>query len=362
MISLLPHLFSPDKRCRVPPYLTHFITRRCNAHCPHCFIFKPDDPRFSGRELDLAEIEEVTRKIGRGLFSVNITGGEIFLRDDVLDICEIYLQNTSVRVIQLFTNGSFEEKTVRGIEALSGAHEQRTFVVSISIDEIGDRHDRLRRLDGAFASAMRTHDRLRALGRSNICLDIGLTVSRANQARLDLIYDELVLRRGVRGLSCTLVRGEPLDPETKEVDLEAYRRFARRIDEGRRRGELDCFRGFPGADLLNAKNVVMRRLVEETAALGYRIPCFAGRLAGVIYPAGDVHPCEILPASFGNLRANDYDLATVWNSSKADEIRARIWKDHCHCTHECAMTVNVAFNPRLLPDLLWEYARIKLGQ
>jgi len=185
-------------------------------------------------------------------------------------------------------------------------------------------------------------------------------VSHANEDRLDAIYDYLILERGYRTLSCTLVRGDPLDPSTKNVDLANYERFSDRIANGIRTGELDCFQGFAGAGLLNAKSVVMRDLIPKIATEGFQSNCYAGRLMGVVYANGDVYPCEILEKPIGNLRDFDYSLPELWSSPKAAELRDWIWKTRCHCTHECFLTSNVLFNPRYYPKLLFEYSKIKL--
>ncbi|HRG99648.1 MAG TPA: radical SAM protein [Polyangiaceae bacterium] len=358
MLRLLPHVVS--KRVTTPVYLIHFLTSKCNARCPHCFIFGEGDPRFAGEALSLREIEQLTRRLGPEVYNVCLSGGETFLRPDIVEVCEAYLRNTSVQVLQLFTNGWFEERTVRCLDHLTRAYPDKSFALVISIDDLHEAHDGYRRLKNGFNRALGTYERLRDLERPNLDLDLGLTVNHQNQHRLDRIYEFLVLEKGFRTLSCTLVRGSPLDPATKEVDLASYERFCERIRRGLDEGELDCFKGFRGADLVNAKSVVMRELIPKTIAEGYQSPCYAGRLAGVVYANGDVYPCEILDKPLGNLRDHGMSLPAVWASARADAVRDFIWDSRCHCTHECFMTTNILFNPRYYPKLLWEYAKIKL--
>jgi radical SAM protein with 4Fe4S-binding SPASM domain len=344
----------------VPVYLIHFVTSRCNARCPHCFIFAENDPRFDRRELSLDEITRMTRSLGRKIYNVNITGGEIFVRKDIPQICEAYIKNSGVEVIQLFTNAYFEDRVFDCMEYLSRTYPDTNFVMVTSIDDLHEAHNSYRRLKDGFDKALSTYERVRDLRRPNIDLDIGVTVSHANEERLDQIYDFLIKERGYRTISCTLVRGNPLDPTTKEVDLTNYRRFSQRIDDGIRGGELDCFKGFAGADLLNSKSILMRKQIEKTIDEGFQSYCYAGRLIGVIYSNGDVYPCEILEKPLGNLRNFDMSMAALWASERAVEVRDWIWDSKCHCTHECFMTVNVLFNPVFYPKLLWEYSKIKL--
>jgi len=364
MRKLLPYIFKPGKTSRVPVYLIHFVTSRCNARCPHCFIFTEGDPRFDTDkdtgELSIDEITKMTQSMGSTAYNVSLTGGEIFLRKDIPEICDAYIRNTGVEVLQLFTNGFLVDRTVDCVDYLTREYPDTNFVMVTSIDDLHDAHNDYRKLKKGFERALQTYERLRDLERPNLDLDIGLTVSHANEDHLDEIYDFLVKEKGYRTLSCTLVRGDPLDPTTKEVDLTNYRRFSDRIAEGVRNGELDCFQGFAGAELLNAKSVVMRDLVPKTIEKGFQSNCYAGRLMGVIYSNGDVYPCELLDKPIGNLRDYDFSLSNLWASQKADEIRKWIWDTECHCTHECFLTSNIVFNPKYYPKLLWEYSKIKL--
>lgn len=359
MLKLLPYVL--NKNASVPLYLIHFVTSRCNAKCPHCFIWGEGDPRFQGDAMTLEQIQKMTKSIGKPLYNVCLTGGETFLRQDIEQICEAYLDNTGVQVVQLFTNGWFEERTVKTLESLSRRYPDRNFTMVTSIDDLHEGHNSYRKLKGGFERALRTYERVRGLERPNIDLDIGLTVSAANHERLDQIYDYLVKEKGYRTLSCTLVRGDVLDPNQKQVNLENYNRFAARINNGVQNGELDCFKGFPGADLLNAKSVLMRNQIPKTIKEGYQSPCYAGRLIGVLYANGDIYPCELLEKPLGNLANHDWSMERIWAADAAKAARKWIWETKCHCTHECFQTVNVLFNARYFPKLLTEYAKIKLN-
>ena len=362
MLKLLPYTLSPTKKASIPLYLIHFVTNKCNARCPHCFAFTADGaPTIAGQDLSLDEITRMTQSLGKQLCNVNLTGGETFLRSDIIQICEAYLHNTGVQVIQLFTNGWFTKRTTDCMQYLARKYSDRNFVVSIPIDDLHDAHNDFRQLKDGFNKAMTTYERLRDLSLPNIDLDIGLTVNHRNQDHLDQIYDYLVRERKFRTLSCTIVRGDPADATTKDVGLEKYEQFVERINEGMRTNELDCFKGFAGADLLNAKSIVMRRdVIPKVRTEGFQSNCYAGRLIGVVYANGDVYPCEILDKKIGNVKDYDYSLPALWKSQQAEEIRDWIWQSRCHCEHECFMTVNLLFNI-YYPKIISEFTKIKIG-
>jgi radical SAM protein with 4Fe4S-binding SPASM domain len=91
----------------------------------------------------------------------------------------------------------------------------------------------------------------------------------------------------------------------------------------------------------------------------FQIPCYAGNLTGIIRSNGDVYPCEILDNKIGNLRENNYDLRKIWQSDAANKIRNKIREEKCFCTHECFITNNILFNPKMLPKIFLEYIKLK---
>jgi len=59
------------------------------------------------------------------------------------------------------------------------------------------------------------------------------------------------------------------------------------------------------------------------------------------------------------VRNVDYDFKKLWYSPKADETRAFIRDTKCFCTYECFLTVNILFNPLVLPRVMREWATLK---
>jgi len=86
----------------------------------------------------------------------------------------------------------------------------------------------------------------------------------------------------------------------------------------------------------------------------YVTPCYAGNLSGVMYPEGDVYPCEILgdEHKIGNIRDFDLNFKKLWLSHKAKKEVKFIRKSKCYCTHECFNIVNILFNPKFYPKII----------
>ena len=70
-----------------PATMVHFLTDRCNARCPFCFI-DFNSPHHGKNELTLNEIEQITQFLPRSLTNINFTGGEPFLRNDIAGIAK----------------------------------------------------------------------------------------------------------------------------------------------------------------------------------------------------------------------------------------------------------------------------------
>ena len=68
-------------------------------------------------------------------------------------------------------------------------------------------------------------------------------------------------------------------------------------------------------------------------------------MIGVIFPEGQVYPCELWSEPIGNLRDFDYDLKKLWRSEKAKQIRGEIVDRDCKCYHQCFLSPSLFFDP-----------------
>lgn len=95
--------------CEISAPTTIFfeVTKGCNLKCRHCFNDSGDkDPE----QLSFSEICSLIDELARiGLFTIKVTGGEPFVRNDILDILD-YLELKCINFI-LYTNGTCIKKT-----------------------------------------------------------------------------------------------------------------------------------------------------------------------------------------------------------------------------------------------------------
>lgn len=357
---------------RYPVSLIHFVTNKCNARCPHCFLdFESEpaeydetssisileaNPRNRGNELTIAEIDRLTRRLGPCLSNVNLTGGEPFLRKDLIEIAQLYFRNAGVRTIFISTHGGFTDRILSFAKQLSTEFPKRQLIFSISIDQLRERHDETRKIKGLFDNAIRSYHEVQDVG-PNVLANIGLTISHTNYDHADHVYDCLIEEYGIRSMTVGAARDEgvyQLPSVSRDEILQSYFSLHQRLLDDMRTGRLSGFsrRSLTGR-LLNAKNEILFRVLRRTLLKNeYISPCHAGAVFGIVGEQGDVFPCEILNRPLGNVRDYDYDFLALWRDKVARETKRWIRQTECHCDYACAWTFNILCNWRYQPKLL----------
>jgi sulfatase maturation enzyme AslB (radical SAM superfamily) len=325
----------------LPVNLIFFVTSRCNLTCTHCFYWKKLNQKI--KELELDEIQLLSRSLPN-LLSLSLTGGEPYLRPDLPEIAFAFERNSQVRNIQIPSNGLLVDQTLRLLEELLRKVHRARVCTGVSLDGPEEIHNRIRRNNKSFASAIETLRGMQKLQTSfpNLRVGVALTVSSANQDRLDDLHRFVAEELKPDGITITLVRGKPLDPTLKEVDLRIYHEFSRRIITDRKSHPL---KGGWTDRLVIAKEEETYRLISEAAQSDRRVsPCYGGELVAVLSETGEVYPCETLNISMGNIRQFHCDFGLLWKADQAAQARTYQKRLGCQCTYECAMSVNTLFN------------------
>lgn len=336
-----------------PLHLTLFVTGACNLRCRHCFHWKEVAAGVPGPSAQ--QVDRLAASCGTlgPLLWVSFGGGEPFLRKDLPALARSFCSR-GLRHLAIPTNGLVGRQDETVVEMATQNPE--TFLsVSVSFDGPPAIHDEIRQVPGGHGRSMDAVRRLKALKGQHKNLGVGIlvTVTRENQESLAGHLEELVAELEPDNVTINLARGTALDESLLSVDPDRYRQVVetkRRLVES---GRLPYF-DFPLAGLARARDAAMYDHVERVARgdRSKHLPCTAGKLSAVIFENGEVHPCEILGRSMGNLNQHDWDLAALWGASEADALRREIKSTRCACTWECAQADNVLFNPRAWPALL----------
>ncbi|MCD6283649.1 radical SAM protein, partial [bacterium] len=155
------------------------VTYRCNSRCRMCDIWKKN-PGIEN-ELQLSDYY----KLPQTLKNVNISGGEPFLKENLEEIIEAINKTCNFPKIIISTNGLLPEiitEKTRKILKL----QKNNIGIAVSIDGIGENHNRIRGIDNAFDKAIETLVSLKKLKVKN--LKIAFTAGDYNINQLKKVY------------------------------------------------------------------------------------------------------------------------------------------------------------------------------
>ena len=139
-----------------PPFMIVFINSICNLTCEHCFYWRnlnsPDD-------LTCEEFRKLSIELGN-FETLNLSGGEPFIRPEFAEICSLFIENNGVTQIYVPTNGYFPDRTEKQVRQVLKSKTLHRFVCEISLDGMPEYHDRFRGNLKSFAKAMETYQML----------------------------------------------------------------------------------------------------------------------------------------------------------------------------------------------------------
>jgi MoaA/NifB/PqqE/SkfB family radical SAM enzyme len=335
-----------------PRLVTFNVTDRCNARCEMCAIHTR---KSKSKELNIDEIDSVfSDPVMSRLEVLRLTGGEPFLRKDLLEIAETALRRAPIRILYVTTNGLLPERVeafARDIElGRAGLHLQ------VSLDALDGRHDHIRGVPGARDAALETLERLAALARPGLHFGINQTVLADTldcvgplsglAERLGAGHSVILGARHHEGkdMSGMSLNGNPLPFETEQpLTREQAELFYRMADRR-------------AAAVSQAPSAMLRALSEAYLNQGGRNrllfnkydpapPCMAMFAHFRLLPNGDVVACSVLAANpAGNVRQTP--IGEIWNSAK--ELRKRV-RDCPGCWIECDIQPSIFYSGDIIP-------------
>ncbi len=340
-----------------PISLVHFITNRCNARCSFCFIDFDNANTFKG-ELTIDEIDELTRNLGKSLLNVNLTGGEPFARKDISKIAKLYIQNSTVQSIYITTNASLPDRIKNFAEEISSYSPDTELSFQISIDDLPDNHNRVRKIKNLFDDCLETYRLLEKMSSKKINPVINITVSEENCQNIKNIYRYFKEECGFKSIKACIVRDEgvyKIQSNKKGDIFNAYNWLTDEILNDTKKNKIINYnKNSIQGRLHRKKDEISWEIIKKTyLEPKYISPCHAGSLFGVITADGKIFPCEILENKLlGNLREYKMNFMDIWKNSKTNETKKGIIKNKCNCSYECALTYNILGNWRYQPNLL----------
>lgn len=138
----------------LPRVLAYNVTSRCNCNCLMCTINSKQ--LENSKELNVYDIKQMFKDdILHHFHLIRFTGGEPFIKNDFIEIANIIIERSKAKITYITTNGYFTDRIVELIKNIRN-HRNCTLHLQISLDGIGNTHDRIRDLDGLFDKVYNT--------------------------------------------------------------------------------------------------------------------------------------------------------------------------------------------------------------
>jgi Fe-coproporphyrin III synthase len=242
--------------------------------------------------------------------TINVTGGEAFLREDIDDVISVLKKKTKRLVIS--SNGFFTERIIKLFE------KHRDIGIRISIEGLPKANDELRGLKDGFDRGLKTLLELHHMGTKDI--GFGITVSDRNaKDMIELYY--LAKMMGLEFATAAIHNAfyfHKFDNKFERPDV-AVEEFKKLINELLKSNRTkDWFRAYFNYGLINYIKGKPRLL-----------PCEMGSDSFFLEPDGRILACNGLDEGMGNLKEQSFD--EIWNGSRANDVREMVKNCHKNC-------------------------------
>jgi MoaA/NifB/PqqE/SkfB family radical SAM enzyme len=301
-----------------------------------------------------------------------LSGGEPFLREELVDIIKLFYDNNNSRVINLPTNGLLPKKIDEGIGRLLKECPELSIHLNFSIDGLGETHDKIRGVRGNFKKTIASMELIKQKYGDNPKLLQNVATVVTPEA-LDEMFDlgvYLLKKDLISTQFFEVVRGDPKDPATKGLSKEQIDSFRKKVFPLIEEQADRLFKDFGGAKKKLAKTYFLGfvRFVNSLQDDNYFGPkhwgmsCTAGKTTIVVDHNGSFRSCEIRPP-VGKMQDYDFNVTKALYSEAMKQEIEEIGggsKANCWCTHGCWLMSSLKFNPRaLLFRIPWAYYKSK---
>lgn len=319
------------------PYkLNLYLTDRCNARCKTCNIWQ----KKPGAELDTKELARFF-KINNYFYWIDITGGEIFLRNDIDDIFRIIINECkNLYLLHFPTNGFLTERIYNSVKSIKKSFKGR-LVVTVSMDGNEVLHNNIRGIPNGWRRAVETFKRIESINNGDTFF--GYTISKHNIGRFNSTFNELK-----KELPSLVYHSIHINlAQESEIYYSNRKEELCNGKEGTL-NELDQI-----LSLRNTKNspfelldtYFFKKLRNFISDGVYPfINCSALNSTVTITPQGFVYPCLFFNHKLGSLRESDFDLRRILSNDTALKLKKDILRYCPNCWTACEAYPSILSN------------------
>jgi len=300
MISPSNSLTEAAYKNNLPLYTVFELTHRCNLKCLHCYLIKQNKS-----ELNTKEVKTILDKLARaGCLYLCFTGGEIFLRKDLLELCA-YARKLNFD-LRLFSNGTLITK-----EHAKMLSEIGLSAVEISLYGRKKSHEQITAKNNSFKKTLVA---LKLLKKYKVPVRIKAPLLNINFNDYKWLIKFAKKNKFEYRLDPVLAPQNNGDCTIQRFQLSAEKLKTIYTDK-----KLNKY-------LINQYEVSTDVSLQDVPDLF----CNAGKVFAGISPQGIVYPCLQLLYPLGNLKNQSF--RNIWHKSKkAKRLRKYSTKDCKEC-------------------------------
>ena len=348
-----------------PWYVILYITSHCNQRCHMCFQHEMLNTLKKDEEWSLNEVEKLSLNLPN-LYQLTLTGGEPTLRKDLAEVVNIFHKNSKVDRITITTNGYYPDRVKNIIHDIFKKCPDINLSINMSIDGIGEDHDKIRGLKNSFKNMVETYKQVKELQKiyKKLNAQTASVLMLSNQDKMKELLDWIDSNMNISEHGLMLSRGDSPTPEGKATENVYFDRMLNYHRELCKNKESRLSRAIGDA----MKDDRIKSLHEQKMAS----PCLAGKKLLIIDERANLLPCEILKVlakegktdapelgdfSYGNLRDFDYDPEALIATEKGKGINKFIKDERCFCSFECAQINNFVLDPSNYFKIIQNYTK-----
>ncbi|MBN3040886.1 MAG: radical SAM protein [Candidatus Omnitrophica bacterium] len=292
-----------------------WITRRCNYQCRMCSIFRNEKQK----EMTLDELKTVAFNLKKlRLSQVILTGGEPFLRPDIIDIIKIFKPYGFI--IRIQTNAA-EHVTE---DLLDRAYKAGLDDISVSLDTLDPlKQDAICAGKGVLKNAKRVLDYCSKHYADRGVIAANVVISRQNFFELPQII-EFCKEKGIFFDPCIFTRkfsqAPQEDEQRKNVDLSLSGLDSDKVKEIFGKIDFMVKNNYPV--LTTART--LKSLYDFMLGSGYKWKCKAGLISFDVAPSGRLAACCDTIFS-----ADQEPVADLSSKDFISQYRSREFQEKC---------------------------------
>lgn len=327
---------------------------RCNSKCKTCDVWRrPND------DMTVEEWRKVFHNLGQTPFYMTFTGGEPFLRKDLDEMVIAAYEECKPEVVTIPTNGILTKRILEMTARMCTTCKGTNIGINLSLDEVGERHDRIRVVPGNWKKAMETWEALKELQKKhkNLVLTVHSVISKFNIERFYDIYHGLEFLEPDSYITEVAEEREELSTIGWEITplAEEYAPIADFLSQQARKKPVKGLARVTQAFRAEYYQLAKKVLFDNDQL----IPCHAGWASAHIAPNGDVWSCCIRAESVANLRETNYDLRPIWfeHVGGLREMRRSIAAKECACPMANANYANMLLHAPTMTKITTQVAK-----